>query len=96
MTELVEGHTLSLGKVVSDEAAIVERKECSMSKRDWGIDDPAETYWYNSRTGAVEEGKLSLSIDRLGPFSTREEAARGPEIVAERARKLREEEDLDD
>lgn len=67
-----------------------------MSKRDWGIDDASETYWYNTRTGEVEEGPQSLSIDRLGPFSTREEAARGPEIVEERARKIREEDDLDD
>lgn len=81
---------------MSDAATMADRKERSMSKRDWGIEDPTETYWYNSRTGAVEEGKLSLSIDRLGPFRTREEAARGPEIVAERARKLREEENLDD
>lgn len=67
-----------------------------MSKRDWGIDDPTETYWYNTRSGEVEDGPQSLSIDRLGPFHTREEAARAPEIVAERARKIREEDDNDD
>lgn len=67
-----------------------------MSKRDWGIDDSAETYWYNTRTGEVEDGPQSLSIDRLGPFATREEAARAPEIVEERARKIREEDELDD
>lgn len=67
-----------------------------MSKRDWGIDDPAETYWYNLRTGEVEEGPQSLSIDRLGPFTTHEEASRGPQIVEERAKQLREEDDLDD
>lgn len=66
-----------------------------MSKKDWGIDDPQETYWYNSRTGEVEEGPQSLSLDRLGPFATREEAARADEIVAERARKWAEE-DADD
>lgn len=67
-----------------------------MSKRDWGIDDPAETYWFNTRSGEVEEGPQSLSMDRLGPFATREEAERGPDIVAERARKIREEDDADD
>lgn len=66
-----------------------------MGKKDWGIEDPAETYWYNTRSAAVEEGPQSLSIDRLGPFSSREEAARAPEIVAERARKIREEDDRD-
>lgn len=67
-----------------------------LSKRDWGIDDPTETYWYNTRTGQVEEGPQSLSIDRLGPFTTREEAERAPEIVEERAKKIREEDELDD
>ena len=67
-----------------------------VGKRDWGIEDPQETYWYNTKSGQVEEGPQSLSIDRLGPFKTREEAARGPEIVAERARLLREEDELDD
>lgn len=66
-----------------------------MSKKDWGIDDPEETYWFNTRTGEVEVGKLSLAQDRLGPFESREEAARAPEIVAERARKIREEDDAD-
>ncbi|PII81428.1 methionine aminopeptidase [Leucobacter sp. OLJS4] len=67
-----------------------------MSKRDWGIDDPQETYWYNTRTGEVEDGPQSLSVDRIGPFATREEAARGPEIVAERAKKWAEEDAQDD
>lgn len=67
-----------------------------MSKREWGIDDTQETYWYNTRTGEVEDGPQSLSIDRLGPFETREEAARAPEIVEERARRIREEDELDD
>ena len=67
-----------------------------MSNKDWGIEDRAETYWYNTQTGEVEEGPQSLAIDRLGPFETREEAARALEIVEERARKIREEDDLDD
>ncbi len=67
-----------------------------MGKRDWGIEDPAETYWFNTRTGKVEEGKRSLAIDRLGPFLTRAEAERAPEIVAEKARRLREEDERDD
>lgn len=67
-----------------------------MSKRDWGIDDSADTYWFNTRTSTVEEGPQSLSIDRIGPFQTREEAERAIEIVEERARRIREEDDLDD
>ena len=44
-------------------------------------------YWYNNKTGEVEEGAQSLGADRDGPFTTRDEAARAPEIIAERARK---------
>lgn len=43
-------------------------------------------WWYNDRTGEVEEGPQSLGIERIGPFESREEALRAPEIVAERAR----------
>jgi hypothetical protein len=44
-------------------------------------------WWYNNRTGQVEEGPQSVAAERDGPFSTREEAARAPEIIAERSRK---------
>jgi len=44
-------------------------------------------WWYNHKTGEVEEGAQSLSSDRDGPFDSAEEAARAPEIIAERARK---------
>lgn len=67
-----------------------------MGKKDWGIDDPQETYWFNRRTGRVEEGPQSLAVDRLGPFATREEAERAEEIVAERAKKWAEEDAAED
>lgn len=67
-----------------------------MSKQEWGIEDPADTFWFNTRTGQVEDGPQSLSVDRIGPFATREEAARAEEIVAERARRWREEEAAED
>jgi len=38
-------------------------------------EDTREKFWYNMRTGAVEKGFESPSIDRVGPFATREEAA---------------------
>jgi len=53
-------------------------------------------WWYNRRTGEVEEGPKSLGTDRDGPFKSREDAARAPEIIAERARRWREEEARDD
>ncbi len=67
-----------------------------MTKQDWGIDDPEESFWYNSRTGEIEVGAQSLGIDRVGPFRTREEAERAPEIIAERARKWAEEDAAED
>lgn len=45
-----------------------------------------EKYWYNLTTGDVERGFESPAIDRAGPFDTAEEAARAPEILAERSR----------
>lgn len=43
-------------------------------------------WWYNHKTGEVEEGPQSLGSERDGPFETREEAARAPEIARDRAR----------
>lgn len=43
-------------------------------------------WWYNHKTGEVEEGPQSLGSERDGPFASREEAARAPEIAQERAR----------
>jgi hypothetical protein len=43
-------------------------------------------WFYNIKTGEVEEGRQSLASDLNGPFATREEAERAPEIIAERSR----------
>jgi hypothetical protein len=43
-------------------------------------------WYYNHKTGEVEEGAQSLGSDRDGPYASREEAARSPEIAKERAR----------
>lgn len=42
-------------------------------------------WWYNHKTGEVEEGPQSLGKDRHGPFDTPEEAARALEIAKQRA-----------
>jgi hypothetical protein len=52
-------------------------------------------WWYNHRTGEVEEGPQSLGSDRDGPFETKSDAERAPEIAAERAKAWRDEEDDD-
>ena len=48
-------------------------------------------YWYNLETGVVEEGMVSPGYDRAGPFATREEAARAPEIIKQRSKQWAEE-----
>jgi hypothetical protein len=53
-------------------------------------------WWFNTSTNEVEEGPQGLSMDRIGPFETPEEAARALEIVAERARRWAEEDAADD
>lgn len=42
-------------------------------------------YWFNTQTKSVEVGKQSLAVYRLGPFLTKQEAERAPQIIAERA-----------
>jgi len=53
--------------------------------------DAEHKYWYNSKTGAVEQGFVSASLDRVGPFDTREEAAHAPQKLQENSRKWAEE-----
>ena len=44
-------------------------------------------WWYNHKTGEVEEGPQSLGSDRDGPYPSKDEAARAPEIARERSKK---------
>ncbi|MFD6055211.1 SPOR domain-containing protein [Agromyces sp. NPDC060279] len=37
-------------------------------------EDIEHRFWYNMRTGEVEQGFVSPSADRVGPFDTRQEA----------------------
>ncbi len=50
-----------------------------------------DEYWFNTKTLQVEIGKQSLSLERIGPFDSLEEARRAPEIIAERAKQIRDE-----
>jgi hypothetical protein len=52
-------------------------------------------WWYNHKTGEVEEGPQSLGSERDGPYKSREDAARAPEIAQERARTWAAEDDSD-
>lgn len=52
-------------------------------------------WFYNIRTGAVEEGRQSLSADLNGPFASREDAANAQQIIADRSRRWAEEDARD-
>jgi len=52
-------------------------------------------FWFNTRTRQVEEGPKSLGLDRIGPFTSREEALRAEEIVRERGQKILAEDEED-
>lgn len=54
-----------------------------------------DEYWFNTKTQEVEIGKQSLSLDRIGPFPTFEEAKRAPQIISKRAQDIREEDSED-
>ena len=55
-----------------------------------------DEYWFNTKTQEVEIGKQSLSLDRLGPFTTMQEAKNAIEIIARRAAALRKEDESSD
>lgn len=58
--------------------------------------DDEKKYWFNLRTGAVEHGFLSPSVDRAGPFDTEQEAAAAPEKLRANSRRWAEEEAAED
>lgn len=47
---------------------------------------PGESkYWYNIRTGDVELGRESPSVDRVGPFDSKEQAEHALETLRDNA-----------
>ncbi len=52
-------------------------------------------WWYNHKTGEVEQGRQSLGSDRDGPFASEADAQRAPEIARERAKAWEEDESSD-
>ncbi len=53
-------------------------------------------FWFNTKTKQVEVGPQSLSLERVGPFDSYEEALQAEEIIAERARQIAKEDAADD
>jgi hypothetical protein len=58
--------------------------------------DTENTYWYNLRSGAVERGLQSPSVDRAGPFETEAEAAAAPERLRANSQRWADEEREED
>ncbi len=48
-------------------------------------------FWFNTKTGLVEEGKQVLALYRIGPFATRLEAEHALEILKQRSKTWTEE-----
>ncbi|HEY6799566.1 MAG TPA: SPOR domain-containing protein [Agromyces sp.] len=59
-------------------------------------EDVEHTFWYNLKTGEVEQGYESPSVDRVGPFETHAEAERALEILRANSAKWAEEEAAED
>ncbi|GAA4374800.1 SPOR domain-containing protein [Agromyces bauzanensis] len=59
-------------------------------------EDVEHMFWYNMKSGKVEQGLLSPAVDRVGPFETREEAERALEILRANSAKWAEEEAAED
>lgn len=50
-------------------------------------------YYYNLRTGTVEEGRLSPGTDLMGPYATRQEAELALRTAARRNEKWEEDDE---
>ncbi|MFF2369254.1 SPOR domain-containing protein [Agromyces sp. NPDC058110] len=59
-------------------------------------EDIEHRFWYNLKTGAVEQGFQSPSVDRAGPFDTREEAEHALEKLRANSEKWAAEDAADD
>lgn len=60
------------------------------------MSDAGKEFWFNLKTNQVEEGKQSIAVYRVGPFSTREEAQRALQILANKSKEWRDEEEAGD
>ena len=49
-------------------------------------------WWYNWKTGEVEQGPLSLGSDRYGPYATEADAHRALAIAQQRSQQWTDEE----
>jgi hypothetical protein len=54
---------------------------------DGSTSDIERKWWYNSKTGDVEQGFVSPALQRIGPFDTREEAQNALQKLRENSEK---------
>jgi hypothetical protein len=59
-------------------------------------EDVEHQFWYNMKSGEVEQGFLSPAVDRVGPFETRAEAEHALDILRANSAKWAEEEAAED
>ncbi|MEN9749432.1 MAG: hypothetical protein RL149_510 [Actinomycetota bacterium] len=59
------------------------------------VDEPKE-FWFNIKTGLVEEGKQTAAIYRVGPFASRSEAEKALETLANRSKSWQSEDEHDE
>ncbi len=62
-----------------------------MAKQPLDSSGVPEEFWFNTKTGEVEFGKVAAAPYRIGPFTTEADAKRALEIVASRSEKWNEE-----
>jgi hypothetical protein len=55
-----------------------------------------DQWWYNTKTGQVEQESDAPWTDRIGPYASREEAAGAMDRVRENSRRWADEESRDD
>ncbi len=58
--------------------------------------DVEHKFWYNLKTGAVEQGFVSPAPDRVGPFDTHKEAEHALEKLRANSAKWAEEDAAED
>lgn len=63
---------------------------------DADVPDIEHKYWYNVKTGAVEQGFVSPAPNRVGPFDTRHDAEHALETLRANSAKWAEEDARED
>ena len=66
------------------------------ANRQLSSDGSPTEWWFNTKSGLVEFGKLSAAPYRIGPFKSESEARQALELLAARAKSWRELDELED